>query len=163
MSLFPLEVDTWIVRVAKSMTITKPNMTDDLAQEGRMAAWTAWNNENLMPGDIGYAKGAARRRMMQVVMEKRRQLGSENPRAQIIQEEATEEIPEIYCADPYEGAMLAYHRGEIHTAIQRLTPVQQHVTARIMAGHAPGREGANAWTAARPKLSRSLHHLRELA
>lgn len=165
MEPYPDEVDLWIARLAKNMTITRPNMREDLAQEGRVAAWTAWNNLSLMPYDVGYAKGAARRRMAQVVMDRRRQLGSELGREKIVATEpvAPEDFPEIkgQC-DFTEGAMLAYHRGEIHLAIQRLSPGQQHVTARIMAGQQPGREGKHAWSAAKPKLAAELAHLKEI-
>ena len=110
MDTYP-DIDAWIVRVAKNMTVTQPNITDDLAQEGRIAAWSAWNGKN-QPGNVGYAKGAARRRMMQVVMGKRRMLGSENGREKIVVEESVEEIPETPVAPPeYYGHVRAAVRS----------------------------------------------------
>ena len=161
---YPIEIDDWIIRLARNMTRTKPWLVEDLAQEGRTAAWSAWNGHN-MPEDEGYAKGAARRRMMQVVMEKRRMLGNENGREKIVPTLPSD--PHWYQEDEKgheseefaDYVMLCYHHGEIHRAVDEL-PTAQRLAARKRMHDVPfTAQDKSAWRFARPKLQIRLQHL----
>lgn len=172
---YPLEVDAWIVRVAKNMTITQPELTEDLAQEGRVAAWKAWTGHN-MPEDVGYAQGAARRRMIEVVMGRRRMLGSDLNREKIVKLVPVDPVERSTASalTPLEKemgkalghdenfadyVMLSYHHGEIYDAICSLPPGQQQAALCTLRDEPRDK---SAWRRAKPKLAAKLQHLREL-
>lgn len=162
MSTYPNEVDAWIVRVAQNMARSRPEMIDDLAQEGRVAAWDAWNSLKV-PEDVGYTKAAARKHMLSIVSGQRRMLGSEHPRQKIVRADPTpaEDIP-----DSSEGladyVILAYHHGEIYQAIRALPPGQRQATCRMMCDQKMTRTEWQSWRDAKPKLANKLEHLRGL-
>lgn len=159
---YPTELDDWIIRVAQNMARSRPEMVDDLAQEGRVAAWEVWNGHS-MPEDIGYAKASARKHMLSIVAGKRRMLGSESARQKIVHDDPTDpsEIPaqQESLAD---YVILAYHHGEIHSAINELPPVQRRSTCMMMCDLPLSKAERMAWYSARPKLAAKLEHLRSM-
>lgn len=159
---YPIEIDDWIVRVAKNMARSRPEMIDDLAQEGRVAAWEAWSSLKV-PEDVGYTKSAARKHMFSIAGGQRRMLGSEHPRQKIVTAEPTaaEDIP-----DSSDGladyVVLAYHHGEIYGAINALPNRQRRATCLMMCDQKMTRTEWQSWRDAKPKLAARLDHLRGL-
>jgi DNA-directed RNA polymerase specialized sigma24 family protein len=61
-----------------------------------------------------------------------------------------------------EYAIMAYHRGELHQALDDLSPGQQQAAHRIMMDQHMTNTDRAHWSRARPKLAAKLQHLREL-
>lgn len=72
---------------------------------------------------------------------------------------AVQEKYEPRTFDPAEGAMLAYHRGEIALAISLLSEAQRRATGKVMQDDQLTGADRAAFSVAKPKLRASLAHL----
>lgn len=168
----------WLISTARYLNRFSGRVSwEDLAQEGSIALWKAFNkfeSGNL----IGFARLCARRAMIDC-MQKNRLYKRTDGRA--IHEDAFAlDDPEmdvwaqLACVDDIESIETAYHHGKIHEAISKLSPAQQkYVRLRFFEGmeHAEmerefGYNMGSLWSSkkngAKTKLMTELEELRTL-
>lgn len=165
------DYDRWLHAVANKMLGWPGHpLHDDLVQEGRIAMWRAEQTHDPARGALpSWITRAAEMRMKDLAWGHGQPFGREATRGKrevktvnledispVIQEEI-----EPRTTDIAEHAMWAYHHGELHRTIERLTVRQQEaVRAKIAGGLLTPQERA-AWTVARRELAEELRHLRE--
>lgn len=157
----------WLHREAnRILDLTSP-LHDDLVQEGRIAMW----KQEIKHGGphAGFMTSQAALRMRQVAGGEKafggvrvavRDVAPACSMDQFEPNVRAQMEPEL--ADLAERAMLSYHYGEIHAAVDRLSPGQKAATRKILCdGVLTDRERAS-WTDARRKLATELDHLKGL-
>lgn len=155
----------WLVRTARGMRSVNASMSfEDLCQEGSIAMWKALNAYDPTRGPVDlWLKAKARWSMLNAIARDRA----------YVTESASDIDDDFECADRSIDMDLAYHEGEIHEAISRLTPKQREYVLRRFWGQQGTREltsvfgydPGSLWTSqrngARKKLRESLAHLSE--
>ncbi len=155
----------WMHREANRIADPWDPMHDDLVQEGCLAAW---QQEQKRGQHAGFMTKQAALQMRAVAHGQAMTgsthkgiAGSVKPACSMDQFEPglrDRLTPEQ--ADLAERAMIAYHHGEIHQAIDRLPARQgQAVRSLMLDGVLSNRERA-AWVEARAKLAVELDHLK---
>lgn len=153
----------WL-RVVGVRMADAPSQAEDLAQEGWIAIWRALPDyDGERPFDP-WAKSVAINRMRNVIRE--RHAARRDTRREYGLADVTDLID---IGKEVEGLEQAYHAGEIHAAINGLTPLQrEYVVARFW-GDLNYRElnerfgsrnsTAAFWKRAKANLARELEHL----
>lgn len=153
----------WLRGVARRVLDGRPG-AEDLAQEMWIAMWRALHapsrTDRPAPQDW-WLKHVATQRMSQCLRD------WHDPVKQR-QHVYTGDVVEVIDPPVELGALeLAYHQGDIHAALENLSPrEQEYVLARFWAGMGPAQLTAHfgykphgLWRTARPKLATALAHL----
>lgn len=144
---------------------------EDLVQEGRIAIWRAEQTYDPTKGALpSWVTRAAEMRMKDIAWGTGQPFGREATRGKrevkttlledispVIQEEIEPRTKDIA-----EHAMWAYHHGELHRTIERLTPRQQEAVRAKLAGGVLTPQERAAWVKARVHLQQELEHLQEV-
>lgn len=180
------DYEGWLQRVANAFLPPTSPHHDDLVQEGRIAMWRSLESYDPAKGALPtWVTGAARMRMRDLAHGTGQPTGKEaargrRPVGEISTDALQQDFPGLWAQmearEAVEGLLdavaIAYHRGEIHRALDNLTPEQRHyVVMRFWGGVDPGsrspglREVApklnhRLWPAIAQELAEELAHLR---
>lgn len=179
----------WLHRLAYDLLPVNSPDHDDLASEGFIAMWRAFDTFDSARGSLpSWLTGAARLRMTDLAHGHGRWFGHEATRGTRDVEASSldawltvEEEPEWLGVDLLDGVEAAYHDGEIAEAIASLSPAQrEYVFTRFYLGIDPSSNtpvmkalrdefpvvrkrylwtGSSKMVGARERLARSLAHL----
>lgn len=159
---YPHELENIITRMAWERTLSQPWLFEDARQEGRIAAWEAWQKN---PGNLKYARGAARNNIKSVAMGLMNMTGSKNQGQRSVVTEPTDEIPEprsLGEAEMSPGDWAACSK-DIAAEISQLTPRQQSVVLLVATDQPMNSPQRGEWHGRlKPRLAERLAHLREL-
>lgn len=151
----------WCHKVAADRTYSCPHLTEDAAQEGMIGWWEAWQHR---PGNLAYAKAAARNRIVALVTghghpygapsrQGRRQVDEFYPPAETSLDDYDRRRIEI-------DAEMAYHRAEIAAVVRELTPRQRKIVAGVALDEVLTPSQRGEWSGRlRPRLAQRLAHL----
>lgn len=150
----------WLRVVAANMTA--PAQAEDLAQEGWIALWRALPSYDGRAPFDPWCKTVARNRMYNVIRESH---AARRDERRLLTVGNVEDV--IDAGAEVEGIELAYHQGEIATALAHLTAQQRdYVRARFWGGltytELNARFQMNStgiWKWARRRLAAELEHL----
>jgi hypothetical protein len=161
---------TRIDRLAQAKTYTQPWLTEDAAQEGKIAAWEAWQHR---PGNEAYAMRAAAFGVLGIATGTRSMTGSSRqgrPMERLVpastftaeHEDGDEKRSIIDRPVPATTPDLAYHRREIAAVVSALTPRQQAVVRAVACDELLTPSQRGEWSGRlRPRMAEELAHLRE--
>lgn len=139
----PLEdYDRWLHWFANHLLGPTHNLHDGLVNEGRIAMWRAFDKFDSSRGALPpWLTTAARTQMRFMAFGRGQPFGHEAHRGKRevtwVTTDKIQELQEMLTpeeSDIADKAMIAYHRGEIVTAIGSLTPVQQSAVRVFMRG-----------------------------
>ncbi len=156
---------TWMHGEANRVLDPWSPMHDDLVQEGLLAAW---QQEKKRGEHAGFMTNQAALQMRSVARGQAMTGSTHKGVASSVKpvvsfdqfDSPTRDLLSPESADLADRAMIAYHHGEIHQAIDRLPAKQkQAVQSLMLDGVLSARERA-AWSEARVKLAIELDHLR---
>lgn len=179
----------WLVTAARGMSDSYATQ-EELIQEAKIAIWRSLPDFDRSRGTLpSYITQVARRRMVDVVTGRKPTLGK--PPAKGIKysrrdytevsvrdrEDGATDVNPLWgvMEEAYDGALMAYHYGEINRAVDSLSPAQRrYVKMRFYLGMQTkemkehfGYDPSGLWTSqkngARMKLASKLSHLREAA
>lgn len=156
----------WILKVAWGLS-RDPEVIQDLAQEGWIAAWRSIPKATDNPYSM--AKKAALWRMSSIIHSNEKTFGSEH-RSQGsagAPPTPTDDIPQFGVLENY--IELAYHYNEINQAVEELAPKQkEYVRLRFWGGFDTpelkthyGYEPSTIWQMAKRNLNAKLEHLKD--
>jgi DNA-directed RNA polymerase specialized sigma24 family protein len=154
------DFERWLHREAYRVQGDLGSAHDDLVQEGRIAMWL--DEVKNGTSHAGYMTREAALRMREVARGQGRQFGSEMRRVAIFPETAylyDHEMDPVQ-ADLADKLVLAYHRGEIREALDRLPPRQRQAAIKILTDGVLTPQERASWVDARKKLQVELDHLR---
>lgn len=141
--------ERWLHKVANSYLPAYDARHDDLVQEGRIAMWRALATHEPVKGALpSWLTKAATVRMKEMAFGRGQPTGREATRGvRAVEEVALEPIVDSYGGvdetpflriDAMDSVELAYHEGEIHRALDALSPSQrEYVFLRFWGGLDP--------------------------
>ncbi len=167
---------SWLYTVARNLTKHRPWRIDDLCQEGWVAMWRALKTYDPERGasQQWYVRKKAKLRMLEVIIGNEAWLGMEQRHRGTAKQELDFADPQeadylnaLSVGDNIDAVILAYHEGEIHAAIGKLTIKQrEYVLRRFWAGQpvndikrAMSTNTSTMWANAKKTLEVELAHL----
>lgn len=140
---------------------------DDYVSEMMIAMWRAEATYDPEKGSkASWLTRAAELRLGSLAGGKGRPFGHESSRQRPVAEISWDGLPaglqaelEPQAFDPAQGAMIAYHRGEIALAMRLLTEAQRRATVKVITDELMTGSDRAAWSDAKPKLRAELAHL----
>lgn len=153
---------------------------EDLVSEGRIAMWLAHQSYDQSRGSlVSWVTTKAKWKMKSIAWGRGQWTGHEDCRGgrgghgdprkggtqHILVDDFTIGHLEPVEEDAAEWAMWAYHRGEIHAAIDRLPPAQKAAVFQFLdPARSEGLDNAERqnWLRAKRKLAEELEHLKEM-
>lgn len=149
----------WLRTTARRALNGRPG-SEDLAQEMWIAMWRALADQTVAPQDFWLKR--------QALLRMKTCLRDWHDPMKHRQHVFTHDVTEVADLPAELGTVeLAYHHGEIHAALDRLSPRErEYVALRFWGGlNYPelaehfGYRPTNLWRTARPKLAEALEHL----